>query len=405
MPFNTALSGLNAASADLNVTANNIANVNTTGFKSSRAEFADVYAASALGAGNTAIGSGVRLADVAQQFGQGSINFTDNALDMALNGQGFFILSNAGSLSYSRAGAFTPDRNGYIVNAQGQRLQVYPPLAGGGFNTGTLSDLQLSSADSPPVATTSVKTTLNLPANASPPTTAVFNPADPTSYNQSTSLTTYDSLGTPLVTSLYFVKTANPNEWSLYTYVNGAAVSGPDTIQYSPTGTLTSPAGGTITIPSFNPGTGAANLNMTLDLSSSTQYGSTFAVTSLTQDGYTTGRLSGINVTPDGVVEARYTNGLALPLGQVALASFANPQGLQQLGNTQWGETFASGQALRGQAGSGNFGALQSGALEASNVDLTAQLVNMITAQRNFQANAQMIQTGDAITQTIINIR
>jgi len=405
MPFRVALSGLNAASADLNVTANNIANVNTTGFKSSRAEFADVYAASALGTGNTAVGSGVRLADVAQQFGQGSIEFTDNGLDLALNGEGFYILSDSGSLSYSRAGAFNADRDGYVVNAHGQRLQVYPALAGGGFNTGTLGDLQLSSADSPPVATTTVTTGLNLPANAAPPGTLVFDPADPTSYNHTTSLTTYDSLGSPLVTSLYFAKTANANEWNVYTYVDGNAVSGPDTIQYSSSGALTAPAGGTIALPAFNPGTGAANVALTLDLSASTQFGSAFGVTSLTQDGFTTGRLTGIEVTSEGVVQARYTNGLSRPLGQIALATFPSPQGLQQLGDTQWGETFGSGQALRGQAGAANFGLIQSGALEASNVDLTEQLVNMITAQRNFQANAQMIQTADAVTQTIINIR
>jgi flagellar hook protein FlgE len=405
MPFTVALSGLNAASADLNVTANNIANVNTTGFKSSRAEFADVYAASALGTGNTAIGSGARLADVAQQFGQGSIEFTDNALDLALNGSGFFILSDNGALSYSRAGAFSADRDGYVVNAHGQRLQVYPALPAGGFNTGALGDLQLSSADSPPVATTTVTTGLNLPANAPVPATAVFNPMDPTSYSHTTSLTTYDSLGSPLVTSLYFVKTANPNEWNVHTYVNGAAVSGPDTIQYSSSGALVAPAGGSIALPPFNPGTGAANVALTLDLAASTQFGSNFSVTSLAQDGFTTGRLTGIEVTQTGVVQARYTNGLTRPLGQVALATFPNAQGLQQLGDTQWGETFASGQALRGTAGAANFGVLQSGALEASNVDLTEQLVNMITAQRNFQANAQMIQTADAVTQTIINIR
>ena len=406
MPFRVALSGLNAASADLNATANNIANVNTTGFKSSRAEFADVYAASALGAGSDAIGSGVRLANVAQQFGQGSIEFTDSALDLALNGEGFFMLSDNGSLAYSRAGAFGADRNGYVVNQNGERLQIYPPLTGGGgFNTGALADLQLSSGDSPPVATTTIVTGLNLPANAPVPSTAVFNPADPSSYNHTTSLTSYDSLGTPLVTSLYFVKTATANQWNMYTYVNGSAVSGPDTIQYSSGGALTSPAGGTIALPSFNPGTGAANLALTMDLSKSTQFGSSFGVTSLSQDGFTTGRLTGIEVTADGVVQARYTNGLSLPLGLIALASFANPQGLQKLGDTQWGETFASGAGLRGQAGAANFGQLQSGALESSNVDLTEQLVNMITAQRNFQANAQMIQTADAITQTIINIR
>jgi flagellar hook protein FlgE len=306
---------------------------------------------------------------------------------------------------YSRAGAFGADRDGYVVNQGGQRLQVYPALAGGGFNTGALADLQLDSSDSPPVASTTVEAGLNLPAGASPPANAVFSPTDPASFNHTTSLTVYDSLGSPLVASLYFVKTANPNEWNVHTYVDGNAVGGATAVTYGTDGMLASPVGGTIALPAFDPGTGAANLSLTLDLSSSTQFGNGFGVTSLTQDGFATGRLTGIEVTSEGVVQARYTNGQSIALGMIALANFANTQGLQQLGETAWGETFASGQAVRGQAGAANFGFLQSGALESSNVDLTEQLVNMITAQRNFQANAQMIQTADAVTQTIINIR
>jgi flagellar hook protein FlgE len=405
MPFQVALSGLNAASSDLSVTAHNIANVNTTGFKGSRAEFADVYAVSGFGLGDTAIGSGVRLAGVQQQFGQGTVNFTDSALDLALNGEGFFILSDNGSLEYTRAGAFGADRDGYVVSSAGKRLQVYPPLSGGGFNTGALSDLLLSSSDSPPIATTTVGAGVNLPANAAVPATALFDPADPSSYNHTTSLTIYDSLGSPLVASLYFVKTAAANAWEMRTYVNGGAVGGAQPVAYDSSGNLVTPAAGTLTLPAFNPGTGAANVTLTVDLARSSQYGATFNVNSLTQDGYTTGRLTGIEVTGEGVVQARYTNGQSIPLGLVALANFSNTQGLQQLGETAWGETFASGQALRGQAGGANFGVIQSGALESSNVDLTEQLVKMITAQRNFQANAQMIQTADAITQTIINIR
>lgn len=187
--------------------------------------------------------------------------------------------------------------------------------------------------------------------------------------------------------------------------IDGAAAGPASTLTYSSLGQLTTPASGDVTLPAFALGNGAAPRNMTLDLGNSTQYGETFAVSALRQDGYATGRLTGIEVTDEGVVQARYTNGQATPLGQLALAQFANPQGLQQLGNTSWGETFASGAVIRGQAGTTNFGQIQSGALEASNVDLTEQLVNMITAQRNFQANAQMISTSDQVTQTIINIR
>jgi flagellar hook protein FlgE len=188
-------------------------------------------------------------------------------------------------------------------------------------------------------------------------------------------------------------------------YVDGTAVGAPQPLQYSSSGVLTTPAGGTITFPAYTPATGAAPLNLTFDVSATTQYGSTFGVNSVTQDGFTTGRLIGIDFDSSGVVQARFTNGRSVPLGQVAMANFSNPQGLQQLDNTNWAETFSSGQPLRGQAGSSGLGLIQSGALESSNVDLTAQLVNMITAQRNFQANAQVISTTDQITQTIINIR
>src|SRR5690606_9688910 len=195
MPFRLALSGLNAASTDLTVTANNVANVATSGFKSSRAEFADLFATSQHGVSATAIGNGVRVSDVTQQFTQGNIDFTDNSLDLAISGQGFFILSDGGALSYTRSGAFQVDQAGYVVNAKQQRLQVYPPLPTGGFNTGGLSDLSLTTTVSAPQATTAVDVTLNLPADAAVPPTAVFNPADPTSYNHATSLTVYDSLG------------------------------------------------------------------------------------------------------------------------------------------------------------------------------------------------------------------
>ena len=246
---------------------------------------------------------------------------------------------------------------------------------------------------------------LNLPANASAPTVSPFDPANVNSYNRSTSLTTYDSLGAAHTATLYFVKTAVPNEWTTQLYVDGAAVGGTNTLQYANTGELTAPAGGQISFPPYTPATGAAPMEMTFDFAQSTQYGNAFNVNSVTQDGYTTGRLIGMDIDSTGVVQARFTNGRSLALGQVAIANFANPQGLQQLGDTSWAETYGSGQVLRGQAGNSGFGLVQSGALEASNVDITEQLVNMITAQRNFQANAQMISTSDAITQTIINIR
>jgi flagellar hook protein FlgE len=405
MPFRLALSGLNAASSDLTVTANNIANVATAGFKGSRAEFADLFATSQQGVSATAIGNGVRVSNVSQQFSQGNIDFTDNSLDLAMSGQGFFVLNDNGALSYTRAGAFQVNNEGYVVNAKQQRLQVYPPLANGGFNTGGMSDLSLSTGVSAPQATTNVDVLLNLPASATPPANATFDPADTSSFNNATSLTIYDSLGAAHTASMYFVKGAAANAWETHLYVDGTAVGGATALTYNDTGDLITPASGNITFPTYTPATGAAPIDMTFDFGDTSQFGQNFTVSSVIQDVYTTVRLIGIDIDSSGVVQARFTNGRSNPLGQIALSNFANPQGMQQLGDTAWAETFSSGQAISGVAGSSGYGLVQAGALEASNVDITEQLVNMITAQRNFQANAQMISTADSITQTIINIR
>ena len=405
MAFRLALSGLNAASTDLSVTANNIANTGTVGFKGSRAEFAEMFAVSAQGVSNLAIGNGARVSEVAQQFTQGNIDSTGQSLDMAISGQGFFTLSDKGALAYTRAGAFQVDRDGYVVNSNNLRLQVYPPTAAGSFNTGALSDLRLVTSESPPAATTKVEMVLNLPASAPLPTHAPFNTADPDSFNHSSSMTVYDSLGAAHTATTYFSKTANANEWEQRLYIDGTADGAVQLMQFSNTGAIVVPANGRINFPAFVPSTGAAALTVQYDFSKATQYGGAFAVNSVTQDGYTTGRLIGIDTNSTGVVQARFTNGVSTSLGQVALANFSNPNGLQQLADTNWAETFSSGQALKGQAGNAGIGLIQSGALEASNVDITAQLVNMITAQRNFEANAKMISTSDAITQTIINIR
>jgi flagellar hook protein FlgE len=405
MTFRLALSGLNAAQTDLNVTANNIANTATAGFKASRAEFAELFAVSAQGVSSLATGNGVKVSDITQEFSQGNIDFTESNLDLAISGQGFFTLSDNGAQVYSRAGSFGTDANGYVTNAAGQRLQVYPPSATGGFNTGALTDLRLSVAESAPAPTANVEVLMNLPSADVAPPTAVFNPADTSSYNRATSLTVYDSLGAAHTATMYFTHTATANQWTTRLYVDGTAVGGAQAMNFSNTGALTTPATGNITFPAYTPATGAAAMNMTFDFGTATQYGNTFGVNSVTQDGYTTGRLIGMDIDKSGTVQARYTNGRSLTLGQVALSNFSNPNGLQQLADTNWSETFGSGQALRGQAGNSGFGLVQSGALEASNVDITEQLVNMITAQRNFQANAQMISTADAVTQTIINIR
>ena len=403
MVFAVALSGLNAASEDLGVTANNVANVNTTGFKKSRTEFAEVFATGTQTVQQT--GSGVRTAKITQEFSQGNVDFTDNALDLAIGGEGFFVLSDNGARSYSRAGAFGLDNNGFVVNAQGQRLQAYPSAGNGLFNTGTPEDLQLITGASPPSATTRAEFGINLPANAPAPVNPVFDPLDPSSFNHTTSFTAYDSLGSAHTATVYFIKDAIPNSWSTQVRIDGLPATGNTAITFNANGGLATPVGGLMPLDPFAVTTGADPISMSLDFSNATQFGNAFGVNSLSQDGFTTGRLTGVSVADDGVVFARFTNGQSTELGKLALANFVNPGGLQQLGDTSWGESFQSGDALLGEASTASFGNIQSGALEASNVDLTAELVSMITAQRNFQANAQMISTSDTVTQTIINIR
>ena len=414
MGFGIALSGVDAAQSDLDVISNNIANASTTGFKESTANFAELFSVSQTGVSGTEIGNGVSLSQVDQQFSQGDIDTTGNNLDLALNGNGFFVVSADGATQYTRAGSFQTNSDGFVVNSAGQYLQVYQPTANGGFNTTSLSDLQLSTGDNAPVATTTAQMVFNLPSGSSQPADAPFSPSDPSSYNQSTSLTVYDSLGAAHTASMYFVQTATPGTWDAYEYVDGNQVNAtPATLTYNASGTLTgatNPGGAAATLTGINFGsytpanTGANAIAMTFDLSKSTQYGGSFGVTSVTQNGYTTGQLSGVSVSSTGVVEANYTNGQSTNLGQVAIANFPDSQGLQQTGNTNWVQTFGSGAPLYTQAGNSGVGTIQAGAVEDSNVDITAQLVDMITAQRAFQANAEMISTQDQITQSIISI-
>ncbi|WP_282271514.1 flagellar hook protein FlgE [Stenotrophomonas sp. PS02298] len=406
MGFNVSLSGINAANADLNVTANNVANVNTTGFKESRAEFADLFNATSYGLSRNAMGSGARLSNVAQQFSQGNISQTGRSLDLAVAGEGFFTLNMNGARVYSRAGNFQTDNNGYVVNPQGARLQVFAPNADGTRFDGQLTDLQLLNTDSPPKQSTLVNMAFTLPGNAPAPTVTPFDPADSNTYNHSTGgITVYDSLGVSHTQTSYFVKTGTANEWQVHNYVDGQPAGAPTLLQFSNAGALISPANGDITLAPFTPSTGAGVVNLTLNVAGSTQYGEKFAVRDTRQDGYAAGKLNEISISEQGVVYARYSNGDDKPLGQVALTTFNNPQGLQNQGNSLWVETFSSGNPRVGAPDSSDFGQVQAGALEASTVDLTEQLVNMIVAQRNFQANSQMLSTQDQVTQAIINIR
>ena len=407
MSFNTALSGIQAASADLGIIGNNVANAATAGFKSSRAEFADVYA-SLLGASDTTIGSGVRLQNVAQQFAQGNVTFTNNALDLAISGSGFFQLDSGGATIYSRAGNFSLDRDGYVVNNDGATLMARSADSSGAI-TGAVGPLQLDSNYVAPNPTTALSANINLDAREPETDSSWALPVggvpDPAGYNRSTTTTIYDSLGNDHTVGLYFSKldpVTNPNEWNVRTIIDGTLVD-TTAVTFNTDGSYNAPALIPIT---FNP-TGGATVpqSFDIDLSTSTQYGSDFAVNSLSQDGYTSGQLLGVTIDKEGIIFARYSNGQSQARGQIVLANFANVQGLQPLGDTAWAETFASGAPVVSEPGTAGLGLIQSSALEDSNVDLTDQLVRMIEAQRNFQANAQTIQAEDAVTQTIINLR
>src|SRR5574337_1069518 len=406
MPFNIALSGLNAASSDLEVTANNIANTGTTGFKGSRAQFAELFNAAGPNLSATQIGSGVRLTNVAQQFTAGSVETTNNSLDFAISGEGFFTLHDGKGYSYTRAGAFQKDQNGFVTNAEGQRLQVFPALSNGSFDNSTLSDLQLVTSQNAAKATTSVQMALNLPSDAVAPATP-FDPInDPSSYNQATPFTAYDSLGATHSGTVFFVKDAAANVWNANLYVDGVSTGASQPVTFNSSGALVAPVNGKLAFGAVSVSPGADPMQLTVDMSKATQFGNTYAASSINQDGYPTGVLASIDVSREGVVQAKYSNGQSTALGQLAMARFSNEQGLRQLDNTNWAASYDSGTPIMGAAGNGTYGSVQAGALEASNTaDLTAQLVNMIKAQRNYQANAQVISTDNQLTQTIINIR
>lgn len=421
MSFQQGLSGLNATSKNLEVIGNNIANSSTFGAKASRAEFADVYANALNGAGTNPIGIGVSLAAVSQQFTQGNITTTDNPMDLAINGAGFFQVTDGVSPPlYTRNGQFKVDRNGYIINNQNMRLMGYPADGTGIIQPGQAQALQLPTAGINPVATANITMEMNLDSRAATTLPAAgpriqFN--DPTTYNNATSMTVYDAKGQDIALTYYYQKTGT-DQWNVYLTANGTSVLADGagvpqpitTIQFPANGgTPTSPLGAvTVNIPASTNAAGAQTLPITgiqLDVSGATQYGAPFGVTDLTQDGYAPGQLVGIMIENNGIITARYSNGQSKPAGQIETANFRNPQGLQPLGGNAWGATFASGDPVRGTPGDGNLGVLQAGALEESNVDLTGELVNMITAQRVYQANAQTIKTQDQVMQTLVNLR
>jgi flagellar hook protein FlgE len=404
MAFQQGLSGLNAASRNLDVIGHNIANSNTVGMKSSRAEFAEIYASSVNASGGMATGIGVAVAAVAQSFTQGNISVTGNELDVAINGNGFFELTQPnGSTAYSRAGMFKLDRDGGVVTNDGSQLMGYPTDAQGNRLSFDTQPLTLPTGGPIPAQQTSAITAeFNLDTRAD-----VWNAVTPNTplATYGTSLVAYDAQGVEVPVAMAFRKTA-ANTWTVYTSGDGTA---PTTA--SPSFTLNFNADGTLDPASITPAPTVAltsangTFNATLDLTDVTQFGTSFAVTNLDQDGYRPGELTSLKIDENGVVTGRYSNGESRAAGQIALVNFRNSQGLAPGSNGIWQATFASGDPLRGEPGAGNFGVLRSGALEDSNVDLTAELVNMMTAQRAYQANAQTIKTQDQVLSTLLNMR
>ena len=423
MSFQQGLSGLNATAQNLNIIGNNIANASTYGSKAARAEFSDVYAAALNGAGSQAIGIGTTLSSVAQQFTQGNISTTENPMDLAISGAGFFQVTDGQSPPlFTRNGQFKVDRDGYIVNNASLRLMGYRADEQGIIQPGQAVELKLPTSGVSPSPTTEVLLEMNLDSRraiTAPAAAPMIDFADAETYNNATSLTVHDAKGQEVALTYFFQKSAT-DTWNVYATANGVSVKddGGTPPLPEPVTTIEFPADGSapllpagpvsFDVPASTNAQGADTLainGVMLDLTKATQFGSAFGVTDLRQDGFSAGLLTAITVESDGVVTARYSNGRSRPAGQIEIANFRNPQGLQTVGGNAWARTYASGDPVAGVPGDGALGKLQAGALEESNVDLTGELVNMITAQRSYQAKAQTIKTQDQVLQTLLNLR
>jgi len=422
MSFQQGLSGLNATSKSLDVIGNNIANASTYGAKSARAEFADIYAASLSGATTSQPGIGVTVATVAQQFTQGNITTTGNPLDLAINGLGFFQTQNAAAQTvYTRNGQFKLDRQGFITNDQSNKLLGYAADGLGNIIPGKAVPLQLPTGGISPAVTGKNTMQFNLDSRAKVTLPAVAPPAidftNQATYNNATSVTMYDAKGQDIAVTYYFQKSAT-DTWNVYATANGQTIAGSAAapapviagLQFAADGsTIIAPSPiPPMAIPATTTAAGVTTLAIpavAMDLSGSTQFGANFGVTNMLQTGYAAGQLTGVTVDDVGHLVARYSNGQTKTAGQLEVANFRNPQGLQSLGGNGWERTFVSGDPILGVPGDGNLGNLQSGALEESNVDLTAELVALMTAQRDYQANAQTIKTMDQAMQTLVNLR
>lgn len=425
MSFYTSLSGLKGAQTDLATVSNNIANVGAYGFKKSRTDFGDIISSS-----STTAGQGTRLKGIEQQFGQGGLEASSRELDLAITGAGFFVTRDqitGGNTLFTRNGAFSLDANRYLVDSNGGYVQVLPVDPEGNATAATLAaatNLQVPSMSGVSRATSKIDLTVSLPSAADLPASRpaystsnpyTFDRLDPNSYNHSVQTSVIDSAGKSFPATMYFIRTGSgtPSTWESRLFVGQEEVSAdpaaatqpaPLQMEFDGAGVRTVPAG-SVTYASVTPAGASAPLNMTLDLGATAQATGPFTLRSLEQDGFAAGSLADVSVGEDGLVTATYSNGETRAVGMLALANFSNPTGLKQRGDARWSVTGESGQATIGQAGGDGFGRVQTGALERANVDITEELVALISAQRNFQANAKAIETGNQMTQAIMNMR
>ncbi|HDO1325120.1 lateral flagellar hook protein FlgEL [Aeromonas veronii] len=409
MSFSIGLSGLRAVNQELSVISNNVANASTAGFKSSRAEFAAIYGGGQAG--------GVEMNNVSQNFDRnGDVMRTGRGLDLAISGSGFFVLKDgSGQTSYTRAGMFQRDPNNYLTTANGNRLQGYTTNDAGELQSGVIGDIQVKAGSLPAKASDKLEFVANLKADASviDPALHPFDPTKSDSFSYSQSSKVYDSLGSEHSLTQYFVKTGD-NTWTQYSTFDGKVIDKTGAEQpltspatYTPIDTLTFSKNGTLestkSLELSLKAPGALDIKLSIDISKVSQYASDFNATRNQSNGYTAGDLTGIRVDADGGVYATFTNGQSLKQGQVVMANFANPNGLLQTNNTTWQQSFSSGQPVLGAPGTGTMGKLTAGAYESSNVDLTGELVSLMTSQRNYQANAKTISSADKMTQVLFN--
>ena len=420
----TSVSGLDATGTAISVIGDNIANVNTTGFKSSRPEFSDILGQSVASVGGfSQIGAGTTISGVSSVFSQGTFETTARTTDLAIEGQGLFVLNGPQGRFYSRAGVFTFDQNGLLVNPAGLQVQGFSIDPTTGASTQALGDIQLSSSVSPPRATTQSSLSVNLDANelAIP---GGFDPADPNgTSNFRTLMTVYDSLGNDHLVTYYFTKTA-PNAWDWRAGVPPADTTTPPATAGDPTviqgsGTLSFDSAGALTAATGSPATfqfaggAAGSQGISVDFGPiagvgtgepTTQFANSSVTSSFSQDGFAVGQLQGIQIDREGFVVGQFSNGETLTLAQVGLATFPNVEGMVKVGNGNLLETRQSGQPLVSAPLTGRLGAIRSNSLEQSNVDLAGEFVRLIINQRAFQANARTVSTTNELMANLVSL-